>query len=62
MHHILSKAFNTGTWFSTIVYFISEQLNADIVFKSMMAMLSLTLLVLQIGNQWHIRQERRKKK
>lgn len=62
MHHFLSKAFNTGTWFSTLFYFISEYMNADFVFKSIMAMLSLTLLILQIGNQWHIRKERRKKK
>lgn len=58
MHHLLSKAFNTGTWFSTIFYFISEYVDADIIFKSIMAMLSFTLLVLQIGNQWNIRKER----
>ena len=62
MHHLLSKAFNTGTWFSTFFYFVSEYMNADFVFKSIMAMLSLTLLILQIGNQWHIRKERRSKK
>lgn len=60
MHHFLDKAFNTGTWFSAIGYFISEYFDADFVFKSIMAMLSLTLLILQIGNQWHIRQERKK--
>ncbi len=58
MHHLLSKAFNTGTWFSTIMFFINDYINADAVFKSIMAMLSLTLLVLQIGNQWQIRRER----
>lgn len=61
MNHLLSKAFNTGTWFSTLFYFVSEYMNADFVFKSIMAMLSLTLLILQIGNQWNIRQERKKK-
>jgi len=61
MNHILSKFFNTGTWFSTVFYFISEYVNADIVFKSIMAMLSFTLLVLQITNQWYIRKERIKK-
>lgn len=61
MHHLFAKAFNTGTWFSTLFYFVSEYFNADFVFKSIMAMLSLTLLVLQITNQWHIRRERRKK-
>ena len=59
MHHILSKAFNTGTWFSTLLYFINEYLDADIVFKSIMAMLSFTLLILQITNQWFIRKERK---
>lgn len=58
MHHILSKAFNTGTWFSTLFYFISEYCDADFIFKAIMAMLSFTLLVLQITNQWHIRKER----
>lgn len=58
MHHLLSKAFNTGTWFSTIFYFISEYVDADIIFKTIMAMLSFTLLVLQITNQWYIRKER----
>lgn len=58
MHHLLSKAFNTGTWFSAIMFFVNDYINADAVFKSIMAMLSLTLLVLQIGNQWQIRRER----
>ena len=62
MNHTFSQFFNTGTWFSTALYFISEYFNADIVFKSIMAMLSLTLLVLQITNQWYIRKERRDKK
>lgn len=61
MNHILSKVFNTGTWFSTVIFFMNEYFNfdVDIVFKSIMAMLSFTLLVLQITNQWHIRKERR---
>lgn len=61
MNHILSKAFNTGTWFSTIMFFVNEyfKFDIDIVFKSIMAMLSFTLLVLQLNNQWHIRKERR---
>jgi len=58
MNHILSRYFITGTWFSTIFYFVSEYIDADVVFKSIMAMLSFTLLVLQIGNQWNIRKER----
>jgi len=58
MNHLLSKAFNTGTWFSTILFFINDYINADAVFKSIMAMLSLTLLILQITNQWQIRKER----
>jgi len=58
MNHLLSKAFNTGTWFSTILFFINDYINADAVFKSIMAMLSLTLLILQIANQWQIRKER----
>jgi len=58
MNHILSKFFNTGTWFSTFFYFISDYFNADKIFTSIMAMLSFTLLVLQIGNQWNIRKER----
>lgn len=62
MDHILSRYFITGTWFSTLFYFISEYLDADIMFKSIMAMLSLTLLVLQISNQWNIRKERIAKK
>lgn len=62
MHHLLSKAFSTGTWFSSAVYFISEYLDADIVFKAIMAMLSFTLLVLQVTNQWYIRKERKNKK
>ena len=61
MNHILSRAFNTGTWFSTLLYFINEYFDVDIVFKSMMAMLSFTLLVLQITNQWYIRKERKEK-
>lgn len=61
MHHLLSKAFNTGTWFSTLFYFVSEYVDANVVFKSMMAMLSFALLILQIGNQWHIRKERKNK-
>lgn len=61
MNHILSKVFNTGTWFSTFIFFMNEYFNfdVDIVFKSIMAMLSFTLLVLQITNQWHIRKERK---
>lgn len=61
MNHILSKAFSTGTWFSTIIFFLDEffKFDVDVVFKSIMAMLSFTLLVLQITNQWHIRRERR---
>lgn len=61
MHHALEKAFNTGTWFSTLLYFLNEYFDADIVFKSIISMLSLTLLVLQITNQWYIRKERRAK-
>jgi hypothetical protein len=61
MHHALEKAFNTGTWFSTFLYFLYEYFDADIVFKSIISMLSLTLLVLQITNQWYIRKERRAK-
>jgi len=61
MNHTLSQMFNTGTWFSTGLYFISEYFNADVIFKSIMAMLSLTLLILQITNQWYIRKERRSK-
>jgi len=59
MHHALEKAFNTGTWFSTFLYFFNEYFDADLVFKSIISMLSLTLLVLQITNQWYIRKERR---
>lgn len=61
MNHFASKIFNTGTWFSTIVFFLDEffKFDVDVVFKSIMAMLSFTLLVLQITNQWHIRRERR---
>lgn len=62
MNHILSKAFTTGTWFSTIVFWINEYFDGDVVFKSIMAMLSFTLLVLQIGNQISIWKERKKKK
>lgn len=62
MHHLFSKVFNTGTWFSTFFYFVSEYFNADFIFKSIMAMLSFTLLILQITNQWYIRKERRNKK
>lgn len=62
MNHLLTKAFNTGTWFSTFLYFLNEYFDADFVFKSIMAMLSFTLLVLQITNQWCIRKERRNKK
>lgn len=61
MNHFLSKAFNTGTWFSTFIFFINDYFDADIVFKAIMAMLSFTLLVLQITNQWYIRKERIKK-
>lgn len=59
MNYWLSKAFNTGTWFSTFLFFINEYFNADIVYKSMIAILSFILLILQITNQWHIRRERR---
>lgn len=63
MHHLLSKAFNTGTWFSTFLFFISEYVvDADIVYKSIIAILSLVLLVLQLNNQWNIRQDRKEKK
>lgn len=62
MHHALYKAFNAGTWFSTFFYFVSEYCDYDFIFKSIMAMLSFTLLVLQIGNQWHVRKERIKNK
>lgn len=61
MNHTLSQMFNTGTWFSTVLYFISEYFNADVILKYIMAMLSLTLLILQITNQWYIRKERRSK-
>lgn len=61
MNHTFSQFFNTGTWFSTALYFISEYFDADVIFKSIMAMLSFTLLVLQIANQWYIRKERRAK-
>lgn len=59
MNHLSRFALNTGTWFSTIIYFINEYFDADLVFKSIISMLSFTLLVLQITNQWYIRKERR---
>lgn len=62
MHHLLSKAFNTGTWFSTLLFFISEYVDANMVYKSIIAILSLVLLVLQLTNQWNIRQDRKEKK
>lgn len=62
MHHTLAKAFSTGTWFSTLIFWITEYFDGDVVFKSMMAMLSFTLLVLQIGNQISIWKERKNKK
>lgn len=62
MHHLLSKAFNTGTWFSTFLFFISEYVvDADAVYKSIIAILSLVLLVLQLSNQWNIRKDRKEK-
>lgn len=61
MHHLLSKAFNTGTWFSTFMFFISEYVDADAVYKSIIALLSLVLLVLQLTNQWNIRKDRKEK-
>ncbi len=62
MHHLLSKAFNTGTWFSTFLYFFSEYVvDADAVYKSIIALLSLVLLVLQLTNQWNIRKDRKEK-
>lgn len=62
MHHILSKAFNTGTWFSTFLFFTSEYVDANMIYKSIIAVLSLVLLVLQLTNQWNIRQDRKEKK
>lgn len=63
MHHLLSKAFSTGTWFSTFLFFFSEYVvDADAVYKSIIAVLSLVLLVLQLTNQWNIRQDRKEKK
>lgn len=62
MHHLLSKAFNTGTWFSTFLFFISEYVvDADVIYKSIIAILSLVLLVLQLTNQWNIRKDRKEK-
>lgn len=62
MHHLLSKAFNTGTWFSTFLFFLSEYVDANMIYKSIIAVLSLVLLVLQLTNQWNIRQDRKEKK
>lgn len=62
MHYLLSKTLNIGTWFSTSLFFISEYVDANIVYKSIIAILSLVLLVLQLSNQWNIRQDRKQKK
>jgi len=62
MHYLLSKTLNIGTWFSTSLFFISEYVDANMIYKSIIAILSLVLLVLQLTNQWNIRQDRKEKK
>lgn len=59
MNHLAEKFFNTGTWFTTGMVFANEFLTVDFAFKVVISVMSFTLLLLQIGNQWAIRKKRR---
>lgn len=61
MHHIASRIFATGTWFTTFLYFVRDYLNADFIFSSIISMSSLTLLLLQIYNQYQIYKKNKNK-
>lgn len=63
MHYLLSKSLNIGTWFFSGMFFITEYaIDVDVVYKSIIAIMSFFLLVLQLSNQWNIRQDRKEKK